>query len=547
MRKIIYLFTISVVYSFFISCELDRLPTDAVTDEQFWKTESDYKLACNAFYVDFPGYTTRDVYSDIAYAGSPDDISSGSYLPTNSFGPWEEAYKKIAIANKVLENADANISGLETAIVARYAGEAYFFRALQYYDLLRSYGGVPIIEKLLDINSEELYASRNTREEVANFILQDLDLAISGLPMPSKLKDTEIGRITKTAALTLKSRVALYEGTRQKYREKGEYRGLLQQAKDAALEVIKSNEHQLYKSTSNDFVANFQECFTYEGEGSKETILANRYQRPWRKNNNSYNLWRSSNNTPTRAIVDAFLCEDGLSIDKSNLFEGYKTPISEFQRRDPRMVATLLVPTVDVSHEEKPYTPSFGNGTSMTGYVWKKMAVKEDAIALESDLDAIIIRYAETLLNYAEACYELENKISDDDLNISINMLRERVGMPHLTNAFVQGDNPISLKLDMQAEIRRERLVELANEGFRYDDLLRWGIAQDVLPLPLVGIPDLREYYPKVNENVWKKVKNGFLEVQPTTTRTFEDKHYLWPIPLVQIALNENLEQNPGW
>lgn len=124
---------------------------------------------------------------------------------------------------------------METAIVARYAGEAYFFRALQYYDLLRSYGGVPIIEKLLDINSEELYASRNTREEVANFILQDLDLAISGLPMPSKLKDTEIGRITKTAALTLKSRVALYEGTRQKYREKGEYRGLLQQAKDAAL------------------------------------------------------------------------------------------------------------------------------------------------------------------------------------------------------------------------------------------------------------------------------------------------------------------------
>lgn len=546
MKKIIYLFTISVVYSFFTSCELDRLPTDAVTDEQFWKTESDYKLACNAFYVDFPGYTTRDVYSDIAYAGSPDDISSGSYLPTNSFGPWEEAYKKIAIANKVLENADANISGLETAIVARYAGEAYFFRALQYYDLLRSYGGVPIIDKLLDINSEELYASRNTREEVANFILRDLDLAISGLPMPSRLKDTEIGRITKTAALTLKSRVALYEGTRQKYREKGEYRGLLQQAKDAALEVIKSNEHQLYKSASNDFVANFQECFTYEGEGSKETILANRYQLPWRKHSNSQKLLRGGTG-PTRAIVDAFLCSDGLSIELSQQFKGYETPGSEFENRDARMRATLLVPFEDIAWDREPYEPKFADGTSQTGYTWKKMAVNEDALALESDLDAIIIRYAETLLNYAEACYELENKISDDDLNISINVLRERVGMPHLTNAFVQGDNSASVKLNMREEIRRERLVELANEGFRYDDLLRWGVAQDVLPKPMVGIPDLREYYTRVNVNVWKNVKNGFIELQPATTRTFENKHYLWPLPLVQIALNENLEQNPDW
>ena len=211
------------------------------------------------------------------------------------------------------------------------------------------------------------------------------------------------------------------------------------------------------------------------------------------------------------------------------------------------MNATILIPTVDIFYDGMPYTPTFSNSMSQTGYVWKKTAVKEDAVAMESDLDAIIIRYAETLLNYAEACYELEDKISDDDLNISINVLRERVGMPHLTNAFVQGDNSASVKLNMREEIRRERLVELANEGFRYDDLLRWGIAQDVLPQPLVGIPDLRKYYTKVNANVWKNVKNGFLEVQPTTTRTFEDKHYLWPIPLVQIALNENLEQNPDW
>ena len=119
--------------------------------------------------------------------------------------------------------------------------------------------------------------------------------------------------------------------------------------------------------------------------------------------------------------------------------------------------------------------------------------------------------------------------------------------MVALTNEFIQGANPGNVKLDMRDEIRRERLVELANEGFRYDDLLRWGIAQDVLPKALVGIPDLREYYKYVNNNVWKKVKNGFVELQPTTDRTFEEKHYLWPLPLVQLALNENLEQNPDW
>lgn len=530
----------------FFSCELDRLPTDAVVDENYWKSEQDFVLACNAFYVNLPGYSTRDIYSDICYNGSPNEISSGTYLPTNTFGPWSEAYENIATANKVIENAQKNFFFVDEAIVNRYEGEARFFRALQYYDLLRSYGGVPIIKRLLDIDSEELYAPRNTREEVVKFILEDLDFASLHLPSPSNLTTTETGRFTKTAALTLKSRVALYEGTRQKYKDKGEYKDLLQQAADAAYEVIKSGEHELYYSATNDPVLNFRECFIYEGEGSRETILSNRYEKPWRKHTNSQNLLRGGSG-PTRAIVDAFLCSDGLPIDISKQFKGYKTPASEFENRDARMRSSLMVPFEDISWDGKVYEARFANGTSQTGYAWKKMAVNEDALALESDLDAIIIRYAETLLNYAEAKYELADYISDEDLEISVNELRRRVGMPILTNSFVQGNNPSNVKLDMREEIRRERLVELANEGFRYDDLLRWGIAQDILPKALVGIPDLREYYTLVNENIWKKVKNGFVELQPASDRTFEDKHYLWPLPLIQIALNNNLKQNPDW
>ena len=329
-------------------------------------------------------------------------------------------------------------------------------------------------------------------------------------------------------------------------RNKGEYKDFLQQAADAAHEVIKSGEHALYRSSKNDPVLNFQECFIYEGEGSKETILANRYQSPWRKHSNSQSLLRGPAG-PTRAIVDAFLCADGLPIGVSQQFKGYVTPGSEFENRDARMRATLLVPFEDIAWDGKPYEAKFANGTSQTGYTWKKMAVNEDALALESDLDAILIRYAETLLNYAEAKYELADHISNEDLDISVNELRRRVGMVALTNEFIQGANPGNVKLDMRDEIRRERLVELANEGFRYDDLLRWGIAQDVLPKALVGIPDLREYYKYVNNNVWKKVKNGFVELQSAADRTFEEKHYLWPLPLVQLALNENLEQNPDW
>lgn len=541
MKK--YIFTSCLFFAtIFSSCELEKLPTDVVVDENYWKTEQDFVLACNGLYPKLPSYTTRDEYSDICYGGTPNDISSGTYLPTNDFGPWNQAYANIASANKIITFAQKNPNEIDESITKRYEGEAKFFRALQYYNLLRSYGGVPIIETLLDVDSKELYAPRNTREEVVDFILKDLDSAIEALPWPSKLNPTEIGRFTKSAAYTLKSRVALYEGTRQKNVEHGEYKSYLEEAKAAALAVIKSKEHVLYTDASKDPVLNFQNCFTYEGEGSKETILANRYQKPWRKHKNSQNVLRGNRCQPTRAIVDAFLCSDGLPIQNSKLFQGYKAPESEYQNRDPRMKASLYVPFEDITWSGTPYEPRFDQGTSMTGYTWKKMTVIADAVALEGDLDPIIIRYAETLLNYAEASFELGEQISDADLDISINVLRKRVSMPKLTNAFASQNG-----LNMRNEIRRERLVELANEGFRYDDLMRWGEAEKVLPKALVGIPDLREFYKFVPKNVWAQVKDGFVELQPASERVFEKQHYLWPIPLVQIALNGNLKQNPGW
>lgn len=543
------IFLYSTLSIFFTSCELDFLPSDTITNEMFWKTEKDYQLACNALYLSgLPTYNVRDVYSDIAYGEYPNNISSGTYLPSNDFGPWTNCYKVIATANNIIENAENNKAGVDESITCRYAGEARFFRALMYYDLLRSYGGVPIVKNLLDIDSPELYAPRNSREEVTKFILSDLDVAIEGLPLPSNMKVSDYGRISKTAALSLKSRIALYEGTRQKFLEKGEYKSYLQQAKDAALRVIESKEHSLFKSTDGNFIQNYQQTFLYDAEGATETILSNRYEKPWRKHNISTQIIRTSNSAPTRALIDAFLCDDGLPINYSDKFQGYKTPTSEYKNRDPRMSGTIYVPTEDIFWDGTIYKPQFGNQQSQTGYSWKKLVVPADAVALEGDLDYIIIRYAEVLLNYAEATYELSNSISDSDLDISINELRRRVGMPDLTNAFVLGSNPKQVTLDIRQELRRERLVELAIEGFRYDDLMRWGIAHIELIKPMFGIPDLRKDYTHISQDIWNKVVNGFVQIQSADKRVFDkDKHYLWPIPLTQIALNENLKQNPNW
>jgi starch-binding outer membrane protein, SusD/RagB family len=544
----IYVYILSIMI-FVISCEIDKEPYDTLTDSFFWKTEQDFAMACNKLYPGLESHTDRDVFSEIGYGQERNEISSGTYTPTNSFGPWNNAYARIAECNKIIEEGESTLASgtLEGDIVNRYIGEARFFRAYHYYDLLRSYGGVPLVDKVLDLDSEILFGPRDSRSDVVNFILDDLDFAKDYLPNEDKLTASEEGRLTCTAALTFKSRVALYEGTRQKFHDGGDYLDLLEAAKNASLEVINSDQHQLFTYATNDPHDNYQFLFRYEGENCSESLLANRYILPWRKHNRSVTVLRHGVAiAPTRKMVDSYLCNDGLPIEHSPNFQGYTSGGSEFIDRDPRLNASIMVPYEDESWMGVPYVPDMGYGGSLTGYHFKKYGVIADAIALESDLDYMVIRYAEALLNYAEAVFEIDENISDEDLDISINKLRDRVGMVHLTNAFVNGTNPAGVVLNMREEIRRERLVELAMEGFRYDDLLRWGIAEDVLTQPIKGIPYLGDEYPKIQ---WSEylIEDNFIVVQEAKTRFFEEKNYLWPIPLLQISLNNKLEQNPGW
>jgi hypothetical protein len=286
----------------------------------------------------------------------------------------------------------------------------------------------------------------------------------------------------------------------------------------------------------------------------------------------------SGNLSPSKKIVDMFLDNTGLPIDHaSSIFTGHgftidavtKIPTNhEYVNRDPRMTNNLIAPFSqfwyhipydrDFSNADLLNTGAFNDGfwTSATGYLIHKFIPEAGGGV---GIDYPVIRMAEVLLIYAEALFEKNGSISDTDLDKSINLLRERVGMPHLTNAFVTANS-----LDMKTEIRRERTVELYLEGFRFDDLRRWKTAktemsQDLKGIKFMGTPfetAFDVFNPRTGaiENVDNSLKgfagfdaNGVGILEKASNRSFKDKNYLFPLPLLQLTLNPALTQNPGW
>jgi hypothetical protein len=256
---------------------------------------------------------------------------------------------------------------------------------------------------------------------------------------------------------------------------------------------------------------------------------------------------------PTKTLADMYLAKDGLPITQSALFQGYNTLTSEFQNRDPRMAMTFVVPGSTIFFEGglmQPTYPGFsGSNATHTGYMIRKFLDETiEATQFKGEYDFKEFRYAEVLLILAEALYEKNNMISDADLDRTINVIRSRVNMPKLTNAFVTANG-----LNMLNEIRRERTIELAFEGFRRDDLRRWKTAETVMPQAIRGVKfvgtEYQTRYPDLKIGVDIQVDaNGFIIAEPSTARTFQPKHYLDPIPLQQIQLSKGtLTQNTGW
>jgi SusD family. len=543
--KLFLLFT--ALFCLLVSCKkhLNLTPQASLSDADFWKSANDMALACNYFYTYLPGIdnNTAANWSDDGFSnsGGPNVISNGSRQAPTTSGDWSGPYKLIFNCNHLLEKA-VDVPDDET-LVNRYRAEARFFRAWAYYELVKKFGDVPLILRTFDVNDTLTQAHRTHKETVLDTAYADIEFAVHHLPTAAELPVAEYGRITKGAALALKARIGLFAGTRNKFHGEGNAEKHLNACIDACTAIMQDGAYGLFTYDKN-VDSSYYYLFQYAGEGNanKENILVRLYGENMDNSivshNYPANLGSGNGTTPTRALMDAYLYQDGLPADKSPYYKEQENSLTEFEHRDPRMGMTVFNKNVWYLTSLDQPTFTF----AATGYKSRKYFIIDDFINKKSFIDNIVIRYAEVLLMYAEAKYELEGSISDEDLNRSINLIRARVNMPNLTNDFVTNH-----QLDMREEIRRERRIELAFEGeHRYWDLIRWKIAETELPKAIRG----SKYFPQEQTGINNPNldANGFVIVEAASKRNFNpERDYLWALPVQDIGLDKNLYQNPNW
>ena len=566
---------------------IDLNPPAQFTDAVYFKKPSDFKDYATSFYGRLQGWSfgNMDNSSDLsANANTNGNALGHGTIAVGSTG-WD--YSGIRSFNILLAKA-AEYSG--EGSIDQYVGEALFFRAYTYFGLLKTFGGVPLVTTVLDTDSPELFGPRNSRYEVVAQILTDLDEAISKLPIDQNLTGSDKGRISKWSAMAFKAQVELYEATWEKYVGQGpdgdgtsvgagtagydasNVNKYLEDAVAMCEAVMNEGGYELWNKNSDASMQNLSSwyLFNLEDPGSnpggydkstnKEFILYSIYDYTLRQSGMNIS-WTSWQLYPSRKFVDMAVCTDGLPADKSPLFQGYHTAASEFQNRDRRLLNYLYASTTAPTS----VTLNYGSLGS-SGYGNSKYAVYGFGDRRKDNTESAnwpIIRLAEVYLTYAEALYELNGSITDAQLNASINLLRNRANVANLTNALVSGNG-----LDMLEEIRRERAVELYREGKRFDDLKRWGILEESLnPSRLGRVVGSASYQTEfkdasgnpteryaANTYVWGEeaveTPEGVLNcvvVDSHLNHTVESKHYLFPIPLSQVILNDNLLQNPGY
>ncbi|GEO06117.1 hypothetical protein AAE02nite_37810 [Adhaeribacter aerolatus] len=533
MKTTIFKIPLIILSFCFLGCEVERIPETQISDLSFWKSENDIKAATNYLYTFLPGFTRDEVWSDNAFGVSPDPISDGTRLAPATATDYSTPYQLIRAANNILEKVPP--APVTDDIKNRYLAEARFFRAFAYVQLVQKYGSVPLILKTLQEDSPELSEGAAPRQAIMDQIYEDLDYAAVNLPSFSSLGGAGYGRVSKTAALALKARIALFEGTRAKFHNDGDPVKHLTIAVSASKEVMDSKQHSLYPS--------YASLFQYAGEGfqNKENILVKQYgtapSNLVLNHNFSENLYTGGAN-PTKSLVDSYLMKDGLPFTKSPLYKKPNTSVEVFTNRDERLAASVF-------RQGEPYNTGATFNTPLnyhkTGFGPKKYFNATDFTTRQALLDLVLIRYAEVLLINAEAQFELNENISDENLDLTINLLRNRAKIAKLTNAFVQEN-----ELNMREEIRRERRVELALENMRYWDLIRWKTAETELPKTVLG-----NYFFSAEFGVQTPVvvnAEGFIIAHNASFRRFDPKRdYLWPIPVNELGLNPALKQNPGW
>jgi len=590
MKKyIIYLLPLLALLS---ACkDLDKYPQDAVSSEVYFKDATQLEQYTNQFYTLFPSAASmyNEVSDEIAITDLADEVLGTRTIPSDASGTnWN--WSMLRHINYLLEHANQCD---DPTVALEYEALARFFRAYFYYDRIRHYGDVPWIDRPLGNSDEQLYAPRDDRKVVMKHVIEDLDFAIANMTTDK----SNVYRANCYAAMVLKSRICLFEGTFRKYHKLGDWEEMLEQAANAAKQVMDQGPYQLYTEGSQPY----RSLFTLgKVQGCPEYILARCYSLDVKLNHNvsSFTISPTTGKPGfTKRLVNQYLNSDGTRFTDRADYETVGMG-EEMSNRDPRMEQTMLRPGHYIRVGETEQT-EYSVRISSTGYQLIKYVMdKATDTYNQSDCDMPLFRLAEAYLNFAEAKAEL-GTFTQADADISINKLRDRVGMPHMMVDSV-ASNPCKYMESLYPnvsqenkgvilEVRRERDVELVQEGFRYWDLMRWkegkAFEQPYLGLAFKGVSqsatdssglvdvDLDGHYDLC---VWKTDKpfgfgidymevgkevilsrglkggnilsNGSTDNLNNGRQWREDRDYLYPIPIRERVLsNGAIKQNPGW
>ena len=556
------------------------------------------------FYEYLPNYDNAhklNVMMDNAAKNATGTYEVGAYT-TNTSTSW--SWGSIRNVNYFLKyNVEQSVP---EQVRNHYSGIARFFRAYLYYDKLVQYGAVPWIDQPLDPTSEELFKTQDSRDVIISNIIADLDYAAQHITTTAITPNSNT--INRWTALFLKSRVCLFEASFRKYHATGSQYGkdylagctitaeeLYRQAAEAANEVMVSGPYSLYKSGSAYAAGgrgDYRALFISDNAVTSEVMLALALdpvlqlgEANWYYNSSTY----GPHLCMTRTFAKTYLNIDGTFYNEKNADGSYKTFAQESKDRDTRLNQTIRCADYTCKNSSGDMVPTTANmtGHSLTGYQFTKYVMDDETVdgGRNNYNDIPLARYAEVLLNYAEAKAEL-GTLTDEDWKNTIGALRRRAGItggdldtkptvvdPHMKSIYPSISDPVIL------EIRREREIELVLEGLRLNDLKRWacgelwetaaweGIYIPALDTPLDlngdGTYDLfvtenagynGQYKPitmtlGANQTVKKLSddKNGGYVLNYTISRVWNDNMYIYPIPEIVIQKNTNLTQNPGW
>lgn len=566
---------------------MEELPRAQVSKEPVFSTETGLKMYTNSFYDAFPNATT--IFSNSYYIAVNSVIK---YFTENGFSPEESSgWNWGTLRNINYFIANCNDPSVSPDIRNNYLGIARFFRAYFYFEMMKRFGDLPWVDHPLDVSDPLLTAGRDSRAAIAEKIREDLDFAIAHI---REKRDQTCSTITSSVAAALKSRVCLWEGTFRKYHPEaglqstaGEW---LQEAVDAAGEVMGAG-YTIYTGAGPG--ESYRELFISRVPVAAEVLYAVTYDGNLGVVHSGNRRWTSvtfgSCPSLTRSFVNTYLMLDGTPFTDQ---AGYATKSfpEECEDRDTRLSQTIRTPgfTRITGGQPVPTAPNYAY--AITGYHTSKFTLDDtqyDNVDV-CDNNVILFRYAEVLLNYAEAKAEL-GTLTDEDWSKTIGVLRARAGItggldkkPAKADTYLQQRFFPAVTDPSILEIRRERAVELSFEGFSWPDICRWKVGElvtkdwDGIYIPQLDVPyDMngdgkadvcftKNLNPEKEPGVYylyvgEKLANGAvnnaqlgddghtLVFMKDQKRTWDDKLYFYPIPATDLVKNPDLGQNPGW